>query len=281
MSARRESHLYRHITWLIGITAVVVIAALVGYRIIIASPSESWKVSAKTLFDDLVPEFIAALAAVAIGVFALKNIERSRREYETEQLAQELSANLTPMLTTELSRTVPAGITYYEQIDAIPWSDLIRGSTRVDVCVHFWPGWVSRNSDAFKSLFASGGSVRLVLPNKENAAMISVLKERLPDYTENKIRDAIQETKDNLESIFKSSATGAARLETYFIDHMMWYCGMRFDQRTLALSLYEHKRHLRITSPTILIELESFQETRAWFEKEFQDFIERAIPTPL
>lgn len=66
-------------------------------------------------------------------------------------------------------------------------------------------------------------------------------------------------------------------MEVRYIDFMMWYCGMRCDERTLALSFYEHARMLRITSPTILVDLSDFPETRRWCDKECDYLWEKGI----
>jgi hypothetical protein len=52
---------------------------------------------------------------------------------------------------------------------------------------------------------------------------------------------------------------------------------MRFDNRGLLLSSYEHCRKIAVVSPAVHISLDRQSVTRYWFDREFEFLMKRAI----
>ena len=105
--------------------------------------------------------------------------------------------------------------------------------------------------------------------------MVRQIKSRFPEHAENQLAEKINSTQIRLETLQRESNRTNA-LKIYFTDNMIWYCGIRLDNRTLILSPFEHKRTMRVEAPAIVIPLDDFKEVQDWFDKEFSGLLEQS-----
>ena len=106
---------------------------------------------------------------------------------------------------------------------------------------------------------------------------MSSVKERFPEYSTEQIDAKIRNTIGKFEILRTNSTHKLAGFQAFLLGRTIWFAAVRFDQRMLALSVYEHAREMRISSPAVVIQLSAFPETRTWIEREFNDLTERSI----
>ena len=122
---------------------------------------------------------------------------------------------------------------------------------------------------SIKKFFDNGGKIRIVLPNRDNEQMIQTINGRLPDHNIDSIKENITNTVLLLNRIKEESTNAQALVETTFTNEMIWYCGIKFDNKHLVLSPYEHKRYVGVLSPAIVIDIKKEVELGNWFDKDF------------
>src|SRR5205085_1399077 len=130
-----------------------------------------------------------ALAFVAAFVL-LRRFETLRADFQNERLIRAIgeatAARLQATSTLPLA-SVHDAAHYYQTFADVPWDDLIKECSTVDICVHYFDTWIGDHSEELKNLFNRGGHVRIILPDYSNRRLVSSVKERFPEYSTEQI----------------------------------------------------------------------------------------------
>lgn len=260
--------------------ALVLIILLVGLYFWVAAfnPSANSALEyAQKLALGLIPNLIPILLLFVLSYALFRKIQQIKSEQETDSLANKISSEVNKSLLAG-HITGDEDVKFYDEFGQVPWSKLLSTCSTLDICVHYFDTWITGDTHRLLSqLFDRGGVVRIILPNFANQPLVALINQRFPEYPEDMLRSKIENTQKKLSIILKESSNKNARLETYFVDDMIFYCGLRFDRRILVLSFCEHIRKMRIDSPAVAIMLSKRSDTQRWFEKEFVGLMDKAV----
>src|SRR5271166_4562270 len=231
---------------------------------------DSW---AAQKIRDLLNPLIVNLTTMLIAFAIVYAIFRRAQEIRSEAGKAELVEEIVNALRLSLPPYTKSALICYDVFDHIPWQQLFSNCARIDIVVHYFDTWINSNFSLLQDFFNRGGTVRLVIPNFKNTSLVHTIKQRFPESTEDQIVTKIRQTPDRFEKILQNSKRRDANLEVCHIDDMILYCGIRFDDRVLVLSMYEHVRELRVSNPGFVIPLDQYPQTREWFDKEFSGLL--------
>lgn len=130
----------------------------------------------------------------------------------------------------------------------VPWDDLFKSSKSVTVFISYGSSWRKMHwpkIEAFSE--AKGSSLRLFLPDPDDAATMSVLARRY-DYTSQKVRENIIET---AQEFAKLGLSCAADVRIYYRAGDPTYTCYTFDEKVLV-TLYANRRR-RGDVPALLL----------------------------
>ena len=274
MSSSNNSRIWKEIdrlyAWIsIGIILVLALIYFIVYSFV---PESFARSLALNVISDLIPVFIVFVGAY----WFLRRIQQFRSQEEITRLSDSISVKVAQSLAQRLLHN-SSEVVYYEEFYKVPWNDLLNTCSALDIIVHYYDTWINTNARSLQSVLDRGGTIRVILPNYENKELLSWIQKRFPEYSPDLLRKKISNTEEKLKLLVRNSTNKHARLEVYYVDHMIWYAALRFDRRYLILSPYEHSRQMRLSAPAILVSLSSFEIAQNWFEKEFQGLIELSV----
>lgn len=169
-------------------------------------------------------------------------------------------------------------IELFSNFNSVPWQEYFKNCKSLDIYVHYFDTFIRSHQDFFKSIFLKGGIVRLILPNYQNNEIVSRIKRRFPEYTVEEIAMKIKHTKHKIASIKKLVKNTNCKFQCIFTDELGYYCGLKFNNDKLIISLYDHIREKqKIESPTILLRLNRRSKSGEWFDKEFNKLFKQGV----
>ena len=275
---QREPHNNQTVEWLKFIIAFLLFIILLIVNTFIAEPNyDSFWSRVLASLNNTIPSLIAALIAFMAIYYFLhrKGLTPIRSTKLINQ--DELSNSIVSGIIEEMSsRERQRGVKFFDQFYSLQWDNLLPSCSRLDICVHYFDNWVSQNRRPLLDFIEKGGTIRIVLPNFKNEEVVRQINSRFEeDSTEQRIAEKINNTKSRLE-VLQRESNRTNILEVYFTDHMIWYCGIRLDNRVLILSPFEHRRNMRVEAPVVIIQLDENREIREWFDKEFSWLIQNS-----
>jgi len=173
----------------------------------------------------------------------------------------------------------------------VPWRSYITTASAIDICVHEWDGWVDANEKPFREVFEKGGTVNLFLPSDDAAHLgnIAVIADRL----DRNVEKHLTQLKSTWEKLRKLRVGTPGRLNVYLTEAMIWFCAVRFDRKTIIVSLFENRpkrgSNEAAAAEPVWIDAHTYRLSEArhataltWFEREFAELQRRAkhIPFP-
>ena len=205
----------------------------------------------------------------------LRRIQEIKAEEDRHELASAISESVTTSLQPLLGKL--GTTTTYDRFNELPWQDLISSSSQIHIVVHYLDTWMHNWAEPLKQLFARGRQVRQILPTFENAALVEQVSNRFPEYSSSQVRDKIESTFRKLVLLKDKSNHLTASVEVYYVDFMVWYCGIRFDYSELVLSPFEHNREVCVSAPATLVSLDEYQGIHTWLEGELSKLVRDAL----
>jgi hypothetical protein len=251
----------------------------------VAAQHQDWTRSIAAL-DSLRSLCINLTAASIIYLVAhysyIRKIDDAKRESQQKKLLDRfqeafkedlkaLNATLAQsqeLLREELKGLAILGILEHQDIDRVEWGPKIVRAKKIDICVQGWYTWVAGRKTYWKEFFKNGGTLNLILPNPDITDAMRFMEERL-GRKPGKQKDDIEQMRDLLVELCKGTN---GSIKHFRVNQMIWYCAVRFDDKDLFLSLYEHIRfeNSDIESPTYQVFLAKHEHTKDWMEKEFK-----------
>lgn len=226
------------------------------------------------LLVNLIPVFLLFLGSYLI----IRRIQQIRTEEENDTLTRAIVQAVHDDLSgIQLGAVSNHSAVIYEKFGDVPWRSLLSTCSSLDIVVHYFDTWINTYSDDLKTLLDRGGTIRIILPNFANGDLLNQIAKRFPEYDVEQVRKKIENTYDKLNLIQTDSTHKRATVEAYYVDLMIWYCGIRFDRRDLILSPYEHSRKVRVASPATHILLNQHLALQDWFERDFEYLREKSI----
>lgn len=225
----------------------------------------------------IITNLIPILIIFLISYTLFRRIQIIKAEQETSDLALRIAQELRATLSKDFLVGSPPDSAYYEEFDHVPWDDFIRTSSTIDICVHYFDTWISSHTRALMDFFNHGGRIRIVLPNPKNESLVRIIKQRFPEYDEEQVKTKIAYTSSRVALILEQATHKDARVETYYLDDFILYCGVRFDRRVLVLSPFEHLREMRVAAPAMILSLGKYEASQRWFEKEFFGLMSKSV----
>lgn len=163
----------------------------------------------------------------------------------------------------------------YPTVDAIPWKELFCGATTIDMLVQGWDGWQKKVNTVLPEFLLRGGKINLILHDPKEVSLLVFHAQRMNRTQVDMIRE-IEQTITSLEAAIRktilSEEDARSRLTVHHIKKMNWFCGIRFNNEKLLLSLYEHKSETawgHIDSPSFLVRTDIFDGIGKWFAEEW------------
>ncbi len=187
------------------------------------------------LLHELGSVLIAAVALIVIFDF-----------WQKDALFRELFKNARSAEQLHAARISGFSSTFQ---DNIPWEDLFRKSTRLDLMIAYGATWRHTHSQRIQSFLArQGARLAVMLPDPDNDAVRNELSRRFQlegDDVRNKIQEAIQ--------FFKSlRVSSPQKVDIYLMAICPTHTFYRFDNEAV-LALYPHHR-ARTGVPTFVVE---------------------------
>jgi hypothetical protein len=279
MREEREKQLLSELDRLAFIASGIAIAILASLYFVVGLQVQSanpFLLVAREFVLAIITDLIPILIIFLISYTLFRRIQTIKAEQQTSDLAVQIAQEIRATLSRDFLVGSPPDSAYYEEFDHVPWDDLIRTSSTMDICVHYFDTWINLHTKSLQDFFDHGGRVRIILPNPKNETLVGVIKQRFPEYDEEQVRTKIAYTHNRLALILEKATHRDARLETYYIDEFILYCGVRFDRRVLVLSPFEHIREMKVAAPATMISLGKFESSQRWFEKEFSGLMAKA-----
>ena len=262
---------------LLGLTAFVVAALSVAGTVILGLWLQSANAGDPTHRPDwtLMARFSAAqfLVGFLINVFTSCVIFLVLRFTVLSEVDTKLIGEQRELLAASVAeRLASIDVEEYQYLDDVPWARYIRDAHKIDIVVQGLWDW-AKKPGPWLQFFENGGILNLILPQPQNDAIVRPMADRLNKDIQDQRRE-IQGTSDVLNG-FRDGTNG--KLNVCYVDKVLWYCAVRFDDRLLFLSFYEHFRYdKRIESPTYRVALvrQEHEHTRKWINKELMGFLE-------
>ena len=158
---------------------------------------------------------------------------------------------------------------FYVDFEKVPWKDLFDKAQTLDICVHYFNTWIQNNDEHIVNFFNRGGTLNIILPNPDNEQLILSIAPRFPDLEVGHLKANVRKTETDLNILLKRSTSRQSQVKAYYVDEMIWYCGLRFGN-TLVLSPYEQLRQVRVAAPAMVAPLDRNEKLNNWFNKEYE-----------
>jgi hypothetical protein len=135
-----------------------------------------------------------------------------------------------------------------QYLEDVEWADLIEGSQKVDIVVHYANTWRNTHSQRLRAVAANKKArMRVFLPDPDDSQTLITLARRFDRPAEDigkDIRQAISDFKD-------MHTPGGADVQVYVRTGDMVFSCYRFDSRAV-LAMYSHSRR-RSLVPTFVV----------------------------
>jgi hypothetical protein len=125
----------------------------------------------------------------------------------------------------------------------VDWLDLFKNARRVDLFFSYARSWMNMNNAQLEELARRDGArVRVVVPDPENARIVSELARRF-EKAEEEIRTSIVATKDDLIRVFVGQFENGPRSDfsLYYANTAPQFAFYRFDSRCVV-TMYKHRK---------------------------------------
>jgi len=210
-------------------------------------------------------------------------VEKSvKSTYESSK--HDLSETLVSAVHATLDHWKETRVEEFSMFSEPPWDDWIRTAETIEICVQGMEHWVQKHESAWHEFFRHDGTVKLFLPNPDDPQVLQILLERLPDRDQEEMKVEIKNTYRHLKEAQGLATDG--KIVHYQLRKMNWYCAVRFDERILLISPYEHLRvnqqlgntapqpsqepHVKSPSYKIPLQEAAHLHTAKWIKKEFE-----------
>lgn len=219
------------------------------------------------LVQNLIIEFFPIGVTFIISYIVFRKVQELKENQAVTDMTVGITANLIP----QIQKFVTQANQNYTLIDftKINWEELLLGSIKVDIIVHYFDTWIRNNDKHLEDIFKRNGVIRIIVPNEDNKALVKLIKSRFPEYDEKLVKAKIHGTKEKLKLIRDRVNKGT--LEVFETDELGYYCGVKIDEKYLVYSSYDHIRNnMRIEAPTFVIRVDKETKMGDWFDKEFE-----------
>jgi phospholipase/lecithinase/hemolysin len=216
--------------------------------------------------------------------FVIPNLPDLGKTSRALSLGQEVSTNLTNLSDTHnllLAEDLSNLSQSQADINIIPvdtnslFDEILANPTKfgftniTESCVNEATGTVGK-------FFARGGAVKLILPDPNKDDVMTITRERYPEYSIAQLKDKINWTVSAFESAKAFSNCKSANLEIYYFPHTLNYFAMRLDSDRVLVSYYEQFRERRVDSSGILINLKADKNLKQYWDKEYAGFYQKS-----
>ena len=252
----------------IGITVVFIIL----YFFVVERFAD---LSIRNFLQSVITNLIPIFLTIAVSYPLLNGIKKIKIEKETQDLIEKLIPEINRTIRNpSLSTYNPRKVDFYPDFSSVPWKELLTDIHLLDISIDYLDSWINENILKIKELFDNNGYLRLVLSDPQKKDLLVTIQKRIPEIEKKEsIEEKIIGTKTRLHKAFEESKGRKARFEQYFVDEIIWYAGVRIDNKTLILAFFDQSRLMRASAPTIVIDLEADEITRKWFDREFNRLI--------
>ena len=136
-----------------------------------------------------------------------------------------------------------------QYLEDVEWADLIKGSQKVDIVVHYANTWRRTHTKRLEAVAANNKArIRVFLPDPEDSETLATLQRRFNRPADD-IRKDIQEAITEFKQMHNPDG---ADLRIYVRAGDMVFSCYRFDARAV-LALYSHSRERRSDVPTFVV----------------------------
>jgi len=136
-------------------------------------------------------------------------------------------------------------------LDDIEWRRHIQESSKIDICFAYARTWRGAHENHLKeALKKNAARIRIVLPDPENATIVSSLTQRFRFDDKKEVKKRIQECIDFVGTLSKEAENGGGSVELWLLQQSPVFTFYRFD-RTGIIALYKHQKG-RGNVPTLL-----------------------------
>lgn len=254
----------KQVGWLTAVVFGLGYAILCGVQVVlVVATAQSWAASVSSLLLNLISAL--TLAAIVFIIFTRKGIALPT--------ARDIAKEVQSMATTDGlkdSQLRDKGLSdFFPSFRQVPWPELVASAKHLDIAVYYFDSWVKANWDDLVSFFRRGCTVNLFLPNPANEVEVRRIAVLFPEYSEQVVREKIQNTERKFRDALEASGSKSARVTAVYLDRPPTYSAIRIDRERVVLSIYESYRHSKIDSSAVLIDVTRDQQLAQYWDKEF------------
>ncbi len=243
-------------------------------KIIPGSPERElyqWLTLLQSVLAGIIPVFLLFIGSYLI----LQKIQDIKQEAERKKLVENIGKQFDAKIQPLIEKlSIPK---CYDNFNRVPWDDYIKESSKIDILVHYFDTWINQRTDIITDFFRQGGTLNLIIPNPEDENLIRIIKSRFNDSSYERILDKVRRTSGKFQELRNSANNPTSKLNIFITDQITWYCAVRFDERYLILSPYEHTHDVSVQSPAVVIPLDNnHPKINDWFNKEMRHFAQKS-----
>lgn len=152
----------------------------------------------------------------------------------------------------------------------LDWEDLFRNARDLDIFFAYGRSWFAAHGTKLHELSGRGGTIRVVLPDRDDDAIVGELARRF-SITNEELIDRIDET---VAAFKELGQTATARVSVWFLPRPPVFSYYRFDHRGLVATY--HHRDTKWHVPALTFERDG--SLFDYFEGEFDAMISGTNP---
>ncbi len=158
-------------------------------------------------------------------------------------------------------------IGFAESFQDFDFEELICGSERIDIMVHYFDSWTRYYQQPFSTFFANGGILRLFLPNLYSAPLLYSVNTLFPKHSGRSLADKIDLTMYRFLEIALRIGAKREQLSVHHSLRQFSYPAIRFDD-VLVLSVFQMFKKEGIKSPVFIIDLAKSDKVASFWTDE-------------